>query len=186
MIFNEHLKLSNTHAFLSASNYHWINYSDEKLDSRFLTAMAAQRGTELHAFAHEAIRLKIMQADNGSTLSMYVNDAIAFGMTPEQVLFYSYNCYGTTDAIAFRNRFLRIHDFKSGIVKSSMNQLYIYTALFCLEYQQRPHQIEIELRIYQNDNVEIVIPDPDLIAHIMDKIITSDNRIEELRQGALA
>lgn len=185
MIFNEHLKLANTHAFLSASNPHWINYTDEKLDARFLTALAAQRGTELHAFAHEAIRLKIKQADNGSTLSLYVNDAIGYRMTPEQVLFYSYNCYGTADAIAFRNNVLRIHDLKTGVMKTSMNQLYIYAALFCLEYKIDPLEIETELRIYQNNGIDGIIADPEFITQIMGRIIVSDKRIEELRQEAL-
>lgn len=184
MIFNEHLKLANTHAFLSASNPHWINYTDDKLDARFLTALAAQRGTELHAFAHEAIRLRIKQADNGSTLSLYVNDAIGYRMTPEQVLFYSFNCYGTADTIAFRNNVLRIHDLKTGIMKTSMNQLYIYAAQFCLEYGVKPHQIEIELRIYQNDDIIVCAADSDFIVHIMDRIVTSDRRIEELRREA--
>jgi hypothetical protein len=186
MIFNEHLKLANTHAFLSASKPHWINYTDEKLDARFTTALAAQRGTELHAFAHDAIRLRIKQADNGTTLSQYVNDAIGFRMTPEQVLFYSYNCYGTADAISFRAAMLRIHDLKNGVVISSMNQLYVYAALFCLEYGIKPFEIETELRIYQNDDVKVETADPDTVTHIMDKIKTSDRRIEELRREALA
>ena len=31
MIFNRHDELEGLHAFLSASNYHWINYSEEKV-----------------------------------------------------------------------------------------------------------------------------------------------------------
>ena len=37
------------------------------------------------------------------TLNMYVNDAISFRMVPEQILFYSENCFGTADTIVFRN-----------------------------------------------------------------------------------
>lgn len=59
MNFNEHSDLTGKHAFLSPSNYHWINYSDVKLEARYIASMAAQRGTELHSFAHEAIRLGI-------------------------------------------------------------------------------------------------------------------------------
>lgn len=186
MIFNAHLKLDKLHAFLSPSNHHWVNYDEEKLDKRYMTAMAAQRGTELHAYAHEAIRLKIKQVDNGTTLSSYVNDAIGFRMTPEQPLFYSYNCFGTADAISYRESCLRIHDLKTGITKSSMYQLYIYAALFCLEYGIKPFEITIELRIYQNDDILVDHPDPDFITHVMDKIVTSDRRIEELRREAQA
>lgn len=186
MIFNEHLKLADTHAFLSASSPHWINYTPEKLDERFLKALKAKRGTELHAYACEAIRLRRRQPEDGDTLSMYVNDAIGFRLTPEQVLFYSYNCYGTADAVGYRNNFLRIHDLKTGVVKSSMNQLYIYSALFCLEYRVKPHEIDTELRIYQNDDIIIHEGDPDFIAHIMDKIKVSDTRIEEMRLEELS
>jgi hypothetical protein len=42
-----------------------------------------------------------------------------------------------------------------------MTQLYCYAALFCLEYQVNPVNIEIELRIYQHDKVRIEIADLD-------------------------
>ena len=83
------------------------------------------------------------------TLNMYVNDAIGFKMTPEQILYYSDNCFGTADAILFRNNFLRIHDLKTGKIPAHMEQLEIYAALFCLEYKVKPADIEMELRIYQ-------------------------------------
>jgi len=182
MNFNEHLKLTGTHALFTASNYHWINYTDEKLEKRFSTVMAARRGTELHAYASEAVRLRRRQPEDGDAICQYINDAIGFRMTPEQVLFYSYNFYGTADAISFRNNQLRIHDLKTGIIKSSMHQLYIYAALFCLEYRIKPHEIETFLRIYQNNEVTAVEGDPDYIVHIMDRIVTFDKRVEELRQ----
>ena len=181
MIFKEHSFLKDAHAFLGASKYHWINYDPEKLDRTFLLWEAAKRGTELHAFAHEAIRLKIKQRATRSTLSMYVNDAIGYRMQCEQVLFYSLNCFGTADAISFKNGKLRIHDFKSGGTRTSMNQLYIYMALFCLEYGYAPDEIEAELRIYQNDEIVIAEPDPEDIKTIMLKIVEFDKRIDQLK-----
>lgn len=186
MRFNPHSNLAGTHAFLGASNYHWINYTDEKLDYAFSVAQAARRGTELHEFAYQAIRLKQRLPDTSQTMNMYVNDAIGFNMVPEQMLFYSVNCYGTADTIAFRRNKLRVHDLKNGVTKAHENQLYVYAALFCLEYDMKPHEIEIELRIYQNDEVRIYIGDPDIVAHIMDKIISFDKRIEALKQEDLA
>ncbi len=59
MHFIKHSELEGRHAFLSASKYHWINYSDDKMDRVFATAMAAQRGTELHDLAHKLIRLGV-------------------------------------------------------------------------------------------------------------------------------
>ena len=46
--------------------------------------------------------------------------------------------------------------------------------------------IDIELRIYQNDFIQIYIPDPEDILHIMDKLITFDRLIDQARQEALA
>lgn len=182
MNFNRHFNLEGKHAFLSPSSYHWINYSEDKLDERYLTAMAAQRGSELHEFAEHAIRLGVKVLEDGSTLSLFVNDAIDMGMSPEQVLFYSENCFGTADAIAFSNNHLQIHDLKTGITKTSEHQLEVYAALFCLEYGHSPFDISMELRIYQSDEVRVYDKvNPGDIAHIIDTIIQFDKRIEMLK-----
>lgn len=181
MIFNKHSDLAGQHAFLGASKYHWINYDSEKLAEVWWNAQAARRGTELHAFAHEAIRLGIKLPETGKTLNRYVNDAIGFRMNIEQVLYYSPNCYGHADTAAFGKDILRIHDLKTGVIPGSMHQLEIYAALFCLEYGVKPGKIETELRIYQNDEVLVNNPDVDVIAHIMSKIIVFDQQIEEMK-----
>lgn len=181
MLFNKHFNLVGQHAFLSASQHAWTNYDDEKLDARFITAMAAKRGTELHEFAAEAIRLGIKLPRTATTLNMYVNDAIGFRMTPEQVLYFSENCFGTSDAISFRKNKLRIHDLKTGVNKTSERQLEVYAALFCLEYGIKPFDISMELRIYQNDDIQIYDGEPDTVIHIMEKIKSFDKRIKALR-----
>lgn len=182
MIFNKHSPhLAGTHAFLGASNYHWLNYSDDKLDYAFTTAMAARRGTELHELAYRCIKLGVRLPDVPTTMNLYVNDAIGFKMTPEQMLYYSVNCYGTADTIAFRRDKLRIHDLKTGITKTSENQLYVYAALFCLEYEVKPHLIETELRVYQNDEIRVYLAEPERVLYAMDKIVTFDKRIEALK-----
>lgn len=183
MIFNTHLGLAGQHAFLGPSKYHWVNYDLEKLDEVFLNSQAAARGVELHAFAHQAIRLNQKLPKSSKTLNNYVNDAIGFRMTTEQILYYSENCYGHTDTIAFNRNLLRIHDLKTGVIPGSMHQLEIYAALFCLEYGFKPGEIEIELRIYQADEIEPSIPDVDIIAHIMSKIVVFDRRIELLKEA---
>lgn len=180
MRFNDHSKLEGRHAFLSASKYSWTNYDDDKLDATYRTARAARRGTELHAFAHMAITLGIKQARTSKTLNMYVNDAIGFRMTSEQILYYSDNAFGTADTISFRKNLLRIHDLKNGVTPASMRQLEIYAAFFCLEYQVKPPTIEMELRIYQNDEVVVHNPDPQVIIEIMDKIVRFDERINAI------
>lgn len=181
MNFNKHSNLEGQHAFLGASSYHWLNYSDEKLASVFSNHLAKQRGTELHDFAAQCIKLRQRLPKSKKTLNMYVNDAIGYRMTPEQVLFYSENCFGTADAIAFRNNMLRIHDYKSGITPAKMEQLMIYAALFCLEYKIKPSEIEIELRLYQSDEVLYANPTAEDIVPIIDKIITFDKIINKIK-----
>jgi hypothetical protein len=185
VIFNTHSHLAGQHAFLGPSKYHWINYDPEKLDEVYLSSQAAARGVQLHAFAHDAVRLGIKLPRSDKTLNSYVNDAIGFRMVQEQILYYSENCFGTADTIMFRRNMLRIHDLKSGVISGSMHQVEIYAALFCLEYGFKPGEIEIELRIYQND--EILVSDPeetvDIVAHIMSKIVVFDRRIELLREA---
>lgn len=184
MNFNKHSAIAGLHALLSPSDYHWINYTEDKLDRIFFTRMAARRGTELHELAHNLIRLGVRLPDDKKTLNSYVNDAIGFRMTPETALFYTENCFGTADSISFRRNMLRIHDLKTGTTPASIHQLEVYMALFCLEYRFKPFEIEAELRIYQNDEIQIYVPDPDDIFHIMDRIVTFDKRINVLRMEA--
>lgn len=186
MIFNKHNSLEGRHAFLSASKSSWVNYDEDKFDRVFVAAMAAQRGTELHALAHDLIRLGVKLPRTPATLNMYVNDCIGYRMTPEQPLFYSENCFGTADAISFRKNKLRVSDLKTGVTEASPRQLLVYAALFCLEYKFRPFDIEIELRIYQNDEMRLYEADPDEVFHIMDKIISFNKRLIALKEEALS
>lgn len=183
MNFIDHSKLLGQHAFLSASKYHWINYDLDKLSESYNAYLAVQKGTELHDIAYRLIKNSIRLPRTHTTLNMYVNDAIGFKMTPEQVLYYSENCFGTCDAISFKKDILRIHDLKTGQTPARMEQLMVYNALFCLEYRVKPNDIQTELRIYQNDDVEISNPDPDDIYLIMDKIVEFDKFLNTIKMG---
>lgn len=181
MIFNSHSSLVGRHALLSASDYHWLNYDEEKMTRVYHTKMASIRGTELHALAHEMIRLGVEAPDNGSSFSQYVNDGIGYRMKCEICFYYSDFAYGHADCAAFRNNFLRIHDLKTGVTEASPHQLEIYAAFFCLEYKIRPFDIEMELRIYQNDAVQVYVPSATDIVVIMEKIKFFDKHIRQLR-----
>lgn len=181
MNWNRHSSLIGEHAFLGASQYSWLNYDEAKVAEVYRNRLATLRGTELHELAANCIKMKQKLYNNKSTLSMYVNDAISYSMTPEQVLFYSENVFGTADAICFRKNKLRIHDLKTGVTPASTKQLKIYEALFCLEYDIRPTDIEAELRIYQSNDKIIEVPDPTEIIFIMDKIIAFDKIIERIK-----
>lgn len=187
MNFNDHSSLRDQHAFLGASKYHWVNYDDEKLYTAYTRHLAVIKGVELHNFAAMCISLGQKLPKSKKTLNQYVNDAIGFKMIPEQPLFYSINCFGTADAISFKEGkggnkdILRIHDLKTGITKAHMEQLEIYAALFCLEYKKNPKDIFIELRIYQSNEILIFEPEPEEIIEIMDKIIRFDKQIEKIK-----
>lgn len=181
MNFNNHSMLEGKHAFLGASKYHWINYDADKVADSYSRFLAVQKGTELHDFAAQCIKLGQKLPRSKKTLNMYVNDAIGFKMTPEQVLYYSENCFGTADSISFRNGLLRIHDLKTGVIPAHMEQLMIYAALFCLEYKVKPSEIDMELRLYQSDNVFYHNPTAEDIVPIIDKIISFDKIIENIK-----
>ncbi len=182
MNFNKHLNLEGQHAFLGASKYHWINYSEDKVAESYSRFLATQKGTQLHDFAAQCIRLGQKLPKSKKTLNAYVNDAIGFKMTPEQILFYSDNCFGTADAIVFRNDLLRIHDLKTGGIPAHMEQLEVYAALFCLEYKVKPTDIRMELRLYQSDDILLANPTAEDIVPIMDKIITFDKIIKKIKE----
>lgn len=186
MNWRDHSRLTGKHALLRASNYHWLNYDADRLTNAVLNYQAKERGTRLHAFAAECIDLKQKLPKNKKTLNTYVNDAIGFRMDTEQVLYYSDNCYGTADAISFNDGFLRIHDLKTGAVPAHMEQLYIYAALFCLEYGYHPKDIRIELRIYQNDEVWVENPTEEEISPVIAKIKEFDPIITDILLGVAA
>lgn len=186
MEFNKHSELEGKHAYLSASKPYWLRDEPEQLIARVEKSNAAALGTRLHAFACEAIKLRQKMEANGKTVNRYVNDCIGFRMTPEQPLMYSYYAFGTPDALSFRReadgtRVLRIFDLKTGTGPVKFEQLLVYAAYFNLEYggklKFKPMDIAYELRIYQNDDFEVYIPEPEEIVYCMSRIIESDKII---------
>lgn len=204
MVFKTYSELEGLHAFMSPSNYHWINYDPDKLVDRYRKAKAVERGTRLHEFAHEAIELHQKLAGAHDTVAMFVNDAIGYKMTSEQPLFYSWKCFGTTDAISYKRNYLRIHDLKTGETEAHMEQLRVYAALFCLNYQAVVRELRregkgdieiareldvspkelhfdpmkmngIELRIYQLGEIRVEEADPNEIVRLMEIIIADDD-----------
>jgi len=124
-----------------------------------------------------------VQDDETNTVGLYINQCIQYKMRPEVVLFYSPNSFGTVDAIAYRYRILRISDLKTGVSRTSEWQLYVYAALFCLEYEVDPFSMRgIELRIYQDGEVKYWPAAPVKIKEIMDKIVHFDGILNRLRE----
>ena len=180
MKFHEYSSLEGMHAPFSPSQSSWLRYDDEKAADVFMNQEAAELGSKLHQWAKDTIDLGLKQPRSKKTLYAYVNDAIGYKMDTEVVLFYSPRFFGTADAICFRNNFLRIHDLKTGKTPVHMEQLEIYAALFCLEYQVKPGEIDMELRIYQNNEIIIHNPTAEDILPIMDKIVHLDKLLESI------
>ena len=183
MKFNNHTNLSGLHAPFSPSQSSWLRYDDDKATEVFLNRKASERGTRLHQWAKDTIDLGMKQPKSKKTIYAYINDAIGFKMDTEVVLFYSDRFFGTADAISFRNNILRIHDLKTGKVgkiEDHIEQLEVYAALFCLEYRVKPSDIEIELRVYKNDEVLVHNPTAEDIVPVMDKIIHLDRLLEKI------
>ena len=154
MMFNRHTSLEGAHAPFSPSQPSWLRYDDDKAIEIYVNKKAAEMGTKFHEWAKNTIDLGIKQPRSKKTLYAYVNDAIGFKMDTEVVLYYSDRFFGTADAISFRNRELRIHDLKTG-------------------------KIDIELRIYQNDDILCHNPTAEDILPIMDKIVHLDKILEK-------
>ena len=187
MNFVKHSNLEGLHATFSPSQSSWLRYTNDRAIEVYSNKKAAEMGTRLHEWAKETIDLGIKQPRSKKTIYAYVNDAIGFKMDTEVVLFYSERFFGTADAISFRDGMLRIHDLKTGKVgniESHFEQLKIYAALFCLEYDKKPEKIEMELRVYKNDEVAVHNPVAEDIRLIMDKIVELDEAIAKLeREG---
>lgn len=180
MNFVKHSNLNGLHAPFSPSQSSWLRYDDDKALEVYNNKKVAERGTKLHAWAKDTIDLGIKQPKSKKTIYAYVNDAIGFRMDTEVVLYYSDRFFGTADSISFRDGFLRIHDLKTGKLPVHMEQLEIYAALFCLEYKVKPGDIQIELRIYQNDEIIYHNPTAEDIVPIMDKIVHLNKILSKL------
>ena len=104
-------------------------------------------------------------------------------MTPEVALKYSDTCFGHCDAIDFSHNILRVHDLKTGTGPVHMEQLEIYAALFLLEYERaygvNPLNTKVDLRIYQNDDIQEYCPDKDRMEEIICLIKERDSWAQE-------
>lgn len=190
MDFNDHSMLRGSHALLSPSNYHWLNYDRQKMKARLTAHQASARGTRIHAWAHEAINLKMRQKLDGNHIDRYINDGIGHQMMTDFMVYYSRNAYGEADTLSYRMEkvgrkkmwVLRINDLKTGLNMAGITQLEVYATYFCLEYGLNPEDIHIILTIYQNDQLIGGEADPVRIREHMNRTIERDQWIQEDRE----
>lgn len=182
MNWHTHYNIQGTHAILSPSKYHWINYTPERLAEVYANKQRVVMGTKLHNLAETLIQLSVRLPQNNMTLNAFVNDAIGFRMSPEQMLFGTEFSYGTADAVCFYDNTLRIHDLKTGVSPGHMSQLEVYAALFCLEYDKKPNDIKIILRIYQDDQITEWSPENEDLMRIMGVIRSHSMSLKALEE----
>lgn len=108
------------------------------------------------------------------TLSIFVNDALGFRMDSEVILAYNEDfAFGTADAFMCdeKTKTIRVHDLKTGMHPVKMDQLLLYCANFCLEYNKNPRDYKFELRIYQGATVIEYFPEADEVEQYMHDIV---------------
>lgn len=207
MKWNDHSNLKDTHALFSPSTPGWEKYDADRMRERYYTSFAADIGTAIHEEAMWHIKKKIPIKSTTKTelklslyklpnipddvvdvlnfdpifknYMLYVNDAIGYRMDPEIILYANELCYGTTDAISFRDDFLRIHDLKTGVTTPHIEQLFKYAAIFCIEYRVDPRNIGMEFRIYQTDSdILVANPNSEELMPFIDQI-TQTNKLNK-------
>lgn len=204
-----------SHALFSPSQYSWLNdTTEDDVFRRYRGSVAAKIGTEVHEEACECIKTKTKYSKKEAVKVLtkrlvlaeisrtafdpdflagnfvnFVNDALGYGMDPEQALYYSRWCAGTTDAISYdeKKKILRIHDLKTGVAPAKFEQLKAYAALFFLEYGKlysiNPGETNIELRIYQAGEVNEEYPTAEDILPIMDSCIWHTKVMQSIQKG---
>lgn len=207
MNWNKHSNLEGQHAFLSASKSSWLKKNEDELIEAYDSSFAQAIGTHIHAYAADcikyredlkkrdmrAVRFDLMRKGIPEraidierifpTLMKYVNDAVGYAMDPEVLLYYSDLCFGTADAIQFREKNLRIHDLKTGVTPAKIEQLLVYAGLFFLEYGYKPEHVSTELRIYQSDEIIVCEPEAADIREVMDEIVGKNEVLQKLKEG---
>ncbi len=111
------------------------------------------------------------------TVKLYVNDSVMCQMTPEEELIFTDDFWGTCDAIRFDGTNLFIFDLKTGTSPVHVEQLMIYAAYYCLANHLDPYNIKVELRIYQNVDIHVAIPEPEELHRYMQILEIDDATI---------
>lgn len=122
--------------------------------------------------------LSYIPSESFSSVKSFINDSIGFGMESEKKLYFSEYFNGTSDAIKYydKTKLLRVSDLKTGLRPAKIEQVFIYAALYCLQFKLDPLKTNFETRIYQNDEIYIEQPLGEDIADIMQNI-THKNKV---------
>lgn len=152
-----------------------------KLGQTVSSPRAAEKGVRTHIYEkYESapdyrdvliFSLDYLPSPVFSTVKSFVNDAVGFQMASEERVEYSPLFWGTSDAIKFADEKLMVFDLKTGIKPAKQDQLIVYSALYCLQHRLNPAKLTTEIRIYQNNEIFVEQPVPEVIKETMDLIV---------------
>lgn len=119
------------------------------------------------------------------TTKQFINDSIGFRMESEKRLTVSNMIYGTADAVRYyiKENLLRVSDLKTGKRPAKIEQVFIYAALYCYEYNLKPLNTNFEARIYQNGEIFIEQPSGEDINDIFMNILHKDEVAKKFEGG---
>ena len=119
------------------------------------------------------------------TTKQFINDSIGFRMESEKRLTVSSMIYGTADAVRYytKENLLRVSDLKTGKRPAKIEQVFIYAALYCYEYNLKPLNTNFEARIYQNGEIFIEQPSGEDINDIFMNILHKDEVAKKFEGG---
>ena len=119
------------------------------------------------------------------TTKEFINDSIGFRMASEKKLTLSDKCYGTADAVRYyvKENLLRVSDLKTGRRPAKIEQVFIYLALYCYEYNLEPLKTNFEARIYQNAEIYIEQPSGEDINDILQNILHKNEVLAKFEGG---
>jgi hypothetical protein len=119
------------------------------------------------------------------TTKQFINDSIGFRMESEKRLTVSNMIYGTADAVRYytKDNLLRVSDLKTGKRPAKIEQVFIYAALYCYEYNLKPLNTNFEARIYQNGDIFVEQPSGEDINEILINILHKDEVAKKFEGG---
>ena len=167
-------------AELGTEIHEWVSIQIQ-LGQTVSSPRAAEKGVRTHIFTKYQsapdyrdvliFSLDFLPAAVFGTVKSFVNDAVGFRMNSEEKIEYSSLFWGTSDAVKFSNNELLVFDLKTGAKPAKTDQLLVYAGLYCLQHNHKPSKLKTELRIYQNNEILVNEPEPEVIQDVMDRIV---------------
>lgn len=129
--------------------------------------------------------LRYLPGEAFLSVKMFICDSIGFRMESEQKLSVSKLIEGTADAVRFypKDNLLRISDLKTGSRPAKIEQVFIYSALYCYENRLDPLKTNFEARIYQNGEIYIEQPTGEEIKSLLNTILHINDVASKFERG---